>query len=155
MNYQFYTLSDNDILLFGKDTFTVERFKEFLLEILRQKSYINGYKSLHQSQYFEVCLLAPVNSEYNIEDKVTLTSSQSSLTTVSEEIECKLLKLGATSWKDGKLRFKANANYNNSSDPQLSLEAELEFCPNEPEPSEGVLKESETLDDLRRKLESL
>ena len=152
MNNQFYLLNDNDILLFGKDTFIVEKIKEHLINDLKNRIGFTYYKGLTcvRHDFFQ-----QLNSGYNIESKVPLTINQSSWNAVSEEIDCKLLKLGATAWKDGKLRFKANANYNNSSDPQLSLEVELEFCPNQPEQTEPQLEQSETLDDLRRKLETL
>ncbi|SKB15992.1 putative KGK family protein [Planktothrix sp. PCC 11201] len=135
MNNSFYPLNNDDILMFNKNTFTVENFKEILIDILNKKMYIKGYKT-DGITAFDFHLLERINSEYNIEKKVILTVNQSSVNTVSEEIDCKLLKLGAASWKTGKLRFKAITSYHNLSEPQLAIEIELEFCPEEPEPSE-------------------
>ncbi|WRH66455.1 MAG: KGK domain-containing protein [Planktothrix sp. GU0601_MAG3] len=135
MNNPFYPLSNDDILMFNKNTFTVENFKEILVDILNKKMYIKGYK-IDGITAFDFHLLERINSEYNIEKKVILTVNQSSVNTVSEEIDCKLLKLGAASWKTGKLRFKAITSYNNLSEPQIAIEIELEFCPVEPEISQ-------------------
>ncbi|HAO10732.1 MAG TPA: hypothetical protein DCQ51_06060 [Planktothrix sp. UBA8407] len=149
MNNTFYLLSNNDILMFNKNTFTVEKFKEILIDILNKKMYIKGYKADGVTS-FDFHLLARINSEYNIEKKVTLTVNQSIVNTVSEAIDCQLLKLGAASWKSGKLKFKAIANYNNLSEPQLTIEIELEFCPDEPELSETS---DSALDELRQQLQ--
>ncbi len=165
MNNTFYALNDNDILLFDRNTFTVDKFKEILLNILKEKMFVDTYKfefvpghrqMVETRQKLTICLLEPINSQYDIENKAILKVNQSSVNTVSEEIDCKLLKLGAASWKSGKLRFKAIANYNNLSEPQLTIEIELEFCPDEPEPLETSLEQTETsdscLDELRQKL---
>ncbi|VXD11772.1 KGK domain-containing protein [Planktothrix paucivesiculata] len=146
MNNTFYLLSNDDILMFDKNTFTVENFKEILIDILNKKTYVKGYKTDGVTS-FNFHILERINSEYNIEEKVILTVNQSSVNTVSEEIDCKLLKLGAASWKTGKLRFKAIADYNNLSEPQLTIEIELEFCPDQPELSETS---DSTLDELRK-----
>ncbi len=60
------------------------------------------------------------------------------------------MKLGAASWKSGKLRFKAIANYNNLSESQPTIEIELEFCPDQPELSETS---DSCLDELRKQLQ--
>lgn len=133
MNNTFFILSNDDILMFNKNTFTVENFKEILLDILRKKMYIRGYKTDGITS-FDFNLLERINSDYNIEKKVFLTINQSSINTVSEDIDCKLLKLGEATWKTGKLRFKAIATYDNLSAPPLAIEIELEFCHYEPEP---------------------
>jgi hypothetical protein len=48
------------------------------------------------------------------------------------------------------LRFKAIANYNDLSEPQLTIEIELEFCPDQPEPLETS---DSALDELRQQLQ--
>lgn len=153
MKNTFYTLSDDCMLMYEKNIFIVEKLKEHLLNGLDWRM-----KFSHQEgrQTFYRYFFQQLNSEYNIENKVSLKINQSSWNTVSEEIDCQLLKLGDTSWKSGKLRFKAIANYNNLSDPPLAIEIELEFCPNEPEPLETSIEQTETsdssLDELREKL---
>lgn len=138
MNNTFYALSDDCMLMYEKNIFIVEKLKEHLLNGLNQKmlfSYSEGQRT------FGRCLFHDLNSEYNIENKVPFKINQSSWNTISEEIDCQLLKLGAACWKSGKLRFKAIANYNNLSEPQLTIEIELEFCPDQPELLETKLDE--------------
>jgi hypothetical protein len=127
------------MLMFEKHTFTVELFKEYLLSS-------PNYSKLQNSAHF----FGWLHSQFSIENKVSLKINQSSVNTVSEEIDCQLLKLGAASWKTGKLRFKAIANYNDLSEPQLTIEIELEFCPDQPE----LLETSDpSLDELRKQLQ--
>ncbi|MBD2481622.1 KGK domain-containing protein [Planktothrix sp. FACHB-1365] len=159
MNNTFYKLDNNDILLFKGNTFIVDKFKELLLNVLKEKMFIDTYKfefipghrqMVETREKFTICLLEPINSQYDIENKAILKVNQSCMNTISEEIDCQLLKLGDTSWKSGKLRFKAIANYNNSSEPPLAIEIELEFCPDKPEPLETS---DSSLDELRQKLQ--
>jgi KGK domain. len=134
--------------MYEKNIFIVEKIKEHLLNGLNQKMlflFDGGSRNSHWKSFFQ-----QLNSEYNIENKVSLKINQSSWNTISEEIDCQLLKLGATSWKSGKLRFKAIANYNNLSEPKLTIEIELEFCPDQPEPLETS---DSALDELRQQLQ--
>ena len=75
---------------------------------------------------------------------------------MSEEIECKLLKLGDSSWRKGKLRVKnyvdflaeeyRGYNYNSRSFqyPKANIEIELEFC------SDLTIELESPLDDIRQ-----
>lgn len=147
MNNTFYTLSDDCMLMYEKNIFIVEKIKEHLITGLnhRMKFIIDGGTRNSHCKYF----FQQLNSEYHIDNKFPFEINQSSWNTISEEIDCQLLKLGAASWKSGKLRFKAIANYNNLSEPQLTIEIELEFCPDEPE----LLETSDpSLDELRKQL---
>ncbi|MBE9144829.1 KGK domain-containing protein [Planktothrix mougeotii] len=148
MNNTFYTLSDDCMLMYEKNIFIVEKIKEHLLNGLNQKMLFLFYKNSRDS--YLKSMFPQLNSEYNIDNKFSFKINQSSWNTVSEEIDCQLLKLGDTSWKSGKLRFKAIANYNNLSEPPLAIEIELEFCPDKPEPLETS---DSSLDELRQKLQ--
>ncbi|CAD0232122.1 MULTISPECIES: KGK domain-containing protein [Planktothrix] len=148
MNNTFYTLSDDCMLMYEKNIFIVEKIKEHLLNGLNQKMqflFDGGSRNSYHKSFFH-----QLNSKYNIDNKFSFEINQSSWNTISEEIDCQLLKLGAASWKSGKLRFKAIANYNNLSEPQLTIEIELEFCPDEPEPLETS---DSALDELRQQLQ--
>ncbi|HEY9866173.1 MAG TPA: KGK domain-containing protein, partial [Candidatus Obscuribacterales bacterium] len=140
-------LSDDCMLMYEKNIFIVEKIKEHLLTGLKDKMRFYFYEN-SRNGYYKYCF-EQLNSEFNIDNKFSFEINQSSWNTISEEIDCKLLKLGAASWKTGKLRFKAIANYNNLSEPQLTIEIELEFCPDEPE----LLETSDpSLDELRKQL---
>ncbi len=86
--------------------------------------------------------------------KVDIGLNTSKWESVTEEIECQLLRLGNSSWQKGRLRFKnyvdflpednREFNYNNqSSNPKSEIKIELEFCP------DLTIEPESPLDDIR------
>lgn len=80
-----------------------KKIKEHLLNGLNQKMLFLFYRNSRDS--YLKSMFPQLNSEYNIDNKFSFKINQSTWNTMSEEIECQLLKLGDTSWKSGKLRF--------------------------------------------------
>ncbi len=124
--------SDDDILLFEKHTFIVGRFKELYLEQIRAKIY-----SRPDNRVFVI--FSKLNGSFPIEQKVHIGLSSSKWESVTEEIECQLLKLGDSGWQKGLLRVKNYVDFlpggrSSSYDsphvtPQSEIKIELEFCP--------------------------
>ncbi|MDJ0516639.1 MAG: KGK domain-containing protein [Trichodesmium sp. MO_231.B1] len=87
---------DTDILMIGKDTFTVERFKELAKEKLIY-SFEPNYSSDHSM--FD-CL-----SNSTIDISVEFNLKNIELIFPPEGMECKILKLGNSEWQTGKIRI--------------------------------------------------
>ncbi|VXD21132.1 conserved hypothetical protein [Planktothrix serta PCC 8927] len=169
MTDNFYPLTcDDDLLLIDKDTFTVARFKEFVMDSLKDKIYND--RSFSSDPRFKILFNTLNNYNYIIDNKVKLQLTQSSWSNVSESVECKLLSLSSgKGWISGKLIIKSTVNlfpedYKNftydpksPSYPKSEIEMELQFCPDEPEPLETSLEQLETsdscLDELRQQLQ--
>ncbi|MGK7923113.1 MAG: KGK domain-containing protein [Trichodesmium sp.] len=147
--------SDDDVLLFEKDTFTVERFKELCAEQLRRKIYLNQNKSMVIFEHLDRGLY--------LENKVFINLNSSKWESMSEEIECKLLKIGDSGWRKGRLRVKNYVdflpeeykgyryNHNAFQYPKANIEIELEFCPDltiEPESLLDDIRQSESYQKL-------
>ncbi|NEP77215.1 MAG: hypothetical protein F6K39_02935 [Okeania sp. SIO3B3] len=95
--------SDNYILLFEKDTFTVGRFQELCSEQFRSKISLTQNKSM--------VIFDQLNRGFYLENKVFINLNSSKWESVSEEIECKLLKIGDSDWCKGKLRVKSYVDF--------------------------------------------
>ena len=87
--------SDDDILLFEKDTFTVGRFKELCLESIKAKVY----SKVEQNRWFVIFSI--LNAGFIVDKKVQTGLNSSKWESVSEEIECQLLKPGNSGWQKG------------------------------------------------------
>ncbi|CAD5972221.1 hypothetical protein PCC9214_03895 [Planktothrix tepida] len=168
MTDNFYPLTcDDDLLLIDKDTFTVARFKEFVMDSLNDKIYHD--RNFPSDKRLEILFNTLNNYNYIIDNKVKLPLTQSSWSNVSASVECKLLSLSSgKSWISGKLIIKSTVNlfpedyknftYDSDSSPypKSEIEIELQFCPDESESLETSLEQIETpdssLDELREKL---
>ena len=147
MNNKFQPLeSDTDIfLMIGKDTFTVERFKELAQTRLRDrfwKRYVdkdtNSSKQI-ASWLFEQRLEI-------IENEVGINFGNIKLIFPIEGINCKILKLGSKTWKPGKLRIKVMLQ-------KASIQTmEFEFCYDEPPQPESPLDDIREREDYQQLL---
>ncbi|NEO52761.1 MAG: hypothetical protein F6K54_06520 [Okeania sp. SIO3B5] len=145
--------SDDDVLLFEKDTFKhtflVGRFKELYLEQIRAKIYSNT-----NNRHREFVIFSKLNGRFLIDQKVHIGLNSSKWESVTEEIECQLLKLGDSGWQKGRLRVKNyvdflpenNRGFNYSYEhgqPKSEIKIELEFCP------DLTIEPESPLDDIR------
>ncbi len=130
---------DTDILMIDKDTFTVARLKELLVDKMRKKfNYLEEEKRnkeifYHKSLFSQLSL--PDISI--IEGHLSFSLIDIVLIFPPEGREAQLLKLGSSGWKIGKMRV--NARILNS-----TIQLELEFCYDEP------LEPESPLDDIRQ-----
>ena len=124
--------------MIGKDTFTVERFKELARQRINarfSKRYVdkntNSSKTI-ASWLFEQRLEI-------IENEAGITFGNIKLIFPIEGINCKILKLGSKTWKPGKLRIQIMLQ-------KASIQTmEFEFCYYEPPQPESPL------DDIRQR----
>ncbi|MDY7005230.1 MAG: KGK domain-containing protein [Cyanobacteriota bacterium] len=146
--------NDDDVLLFDKNkfkhTFIVGRFKELYLEKLKDRIY--SRKGNNRDRVLVIFSL--LNGGFRVEQKVDIGLNSSKWESVTEEIECQLLRLGDSGWQKGRLRFKnyvdflpednREFNYNSQfSNPKSEIKIELEFCP------DLTIEPESPLDDIR------
>jgi hypothetical protein len=118
-------LCDEDVLLFGDDTFKVGKFKQALKKVWDRDLAYNFWNQLnHQGVKIDKIL-----DEY-------LHSEEPASRLFNEGIECELLKPGYPSWRKVKFRIK------------VTLEVGTD-APEPSEPPEPSAPES-PLDDIRR-----
>lgn len=112
---------DEDVLLFGKDTFTVGRFKELIKQDYESK---NKNFILTQSNNIPVgtASFQLLDTKWNSINK-----------------DCQILRIGSKGWQKGKIRFQVTYIYS-----RHITEVYLEFCPDEP------IEPESPLDDLRQ-----
>ena len=135
--------------MIGKDTFTVERFKELVVEKVR-KSF-NELPILHKADrrtfnqnIYGYSMFQRLNQMNNINildnSSVRLNLKNIQLISPPEGIECKIIKLGNYEWQIGKVRI--HIMFRNASDVGV---VKLEFCYDEPPQPESLL------DDIRQR----
>jgi hypothetical protein len=119
---------DDDILLFGKDTFTVGRFRELLTGDFAQKNgqTINTISHLNAGTV-HVRLL---ESKWN-----------------STLLDCQFLKIGSKGWEKGKIRIKVSYEFENN-----IIRVRLEFSPDEPPQPESPLDDLRELPEYKQQL---
>ncbi|KKD36904.1 KGK domain-containing protein [Limnoraphis robusta] len=153
---------DQDVLLFGKDTFTVGQFKELVLRQVNNKVYysVSGYSESRYSNSRHYLIIQQLNEAYSVENKVEIPISENYWVSCSGNIECQLLKIGSIGWKNGKLRIRTKVtffpdeyigkSYNHVQQwdyLKTEIQVELEFSPDEPNEYQSPL-------DKLRQLES-
>ena len=130
--------NDEDVLLFGEDTFTVGLFAQLVLVKLQEKVNYRNQKGW--------TVLPTMQGEFSVDQKVTFKLSESKWESSTEELECQLLGVGYSGWKKGRLRIKTDVDFRPQnvkfSPPVISLrqlelsgviiKIELEFSPDEP-----------------------
>ena len=134
---------DTDILMIGKDTFTIQRFKELVVEKTR-------YSLIHKNGTIpNISSLLWGNTINIIENSVLFDLKSIELIFPPEGRECKILKLGSSEWQTGKIRIHVHVivtRYSYKSDPSPEVKLiKLEFCYNEP------LQQESLLDDIRQR----
>ncbi|MEG4840161.1 KGK domain-containing protein [Microcoleus sp. B9-D4] len=126
---------DDDVLLLGKATFTVGRFKEL---VARKFDYIlfsieaADKESRKKSIYYWMQSLS-------INEETTIQVGEINWSSPPEGIDGQILKIGAKGWQKGKLKIEINKNFQ-SGETQTSIK----FCPDEP------LEPKSPLDDIRQ-----
>ena len=126
---------EDDVLLLGKATFTVGRFKEL---VARKLDYIlfsieaAEKESRKKSIYYWMQSLS-------INEETTIQVGEINWSSPQEGIDCQLLRIGAKGWQKGKLKIEVNRSFQ-SGEAQTSIK----FCPDEP------LEPKSPLDDIRQ-----
>ena len=134
---------DNDIVMLGKDTFTVSRLKELIVENIKSRMFPN--------------YLAPLSSEkLKITDKsIALDLNETRLVFPPNGTECQLLQLKSGQWISGKIRFQVDSVYL----PKSTVNVELEFSPDEiisnEEEEQKNINSDNSLDEIRAKLNEM
>ncbi|GGA33964.1 KGK domain-containing protein [Okeania sp. KiyG1] len=148
--------NDDDVLLFGKDTFTVCRFKELCLEPIKATIYSPQQNGNNRF----LVIFARLNGGFIVDKKVHIGLNSSKWESVSEEIECQLLKPGDSGWQKGRLRVKTYVNFlpgdnrgfnynswqpaSKDNQPKSEIKIELEFSP------DLTIEPESPLDDIRQ-----
>src|SRR4028118_81053 len=126
---------EDDVLLLGKATFTVGRFKEL---VARKFDYIlfsieaAEKESRKKSIYYWMQSLS-------INEETTIQVGEINWSSPQEGIDCQLLRIGAKGWQKGKLKIEVNRSFQ-SGEAQTSIR----FGPDEP------LEPKSPLDDIRQ-----
>lgn len=129
---------DEDVLLFGEDTFTVGLFAQLVLENIKEKISHRNQKGF--------TVFPAMRSEFLVDQKVTFELSESQWESSTQELECQLLGVDYSGWKKGRLRIQTDVDFRPQnfkvsplviSPRQLELyeatiKIELEFSPDEP-----------------------
>jgi hypothetical protein len=136
---------DNDIVMLGKDTFTVSRLKELITENMNVKLSSSNISHL---QGF-LC------ESLTITDKsIQLKLNEIRLVFPPNGIDGQLLQLKSGQWISGKIRFQVDAHYY----PQ-TVNTELEFAPDEiisnEEEEQNNINYDNSLDKIRAELNEM
>ena len=135
---------DDDIVMLGKDTFTVSRLKELITENMNVKLSSSNISHL---QGF-LC------ESLTITDKsIQLKLNEIRLVFPPNGIDGQLLQLKSGQWISGKIRFQVDAHYY----PQ-TVNTELEFAPDEiisNEEEQNNINYDNSLDKIRAELNEM
>ena len=136
---------DDDIVMLGKDTFTVSRLKELITENMNVKLSSSNISHL---QGF-LC------ESLTITDKsIQLKLNEIRLVFPPNGIDGQLLQLKSGQWISGKIRFQVDAHYY----PQ-TVNTELEFAPDEiisnKEEEQNNINYDNSLDKIRAELNQM
>jgi hypothetical protein len=126
---------EDDVLLLGKATFTVGRFKELVatkLDYILFSIEAAEKESRKKSIYYWMQSLS-------INEETTIQVGEINWSSPQEGIDCQLLRIGAKGWQKGKLKIEVNRSFQ-SGEAQTSIK----FCPDEP------LEPKSPLDDIRQ-----
>ncbi|MFY7806239.1 MAG: KGK domain-containing protein [Limnoraphis robusta] len=110
---------DEDVLMLGKDTFVVRKFKDLVLRNIQQNIYSNYQSS---KQLFLLMQMTGALSCGNIH----FQSSESHWKFCTQDVECQLLGFGYSAWQKGKLRIKTDIDLCNHQ--KVIIKINLEFC---------------------------
>lgn len=141
---------DDDIVMLGKDTFTVSRLKELITENMNVKLSSSNISHL---QGF-LC------ESLTITDKsIQLKLNEIRLVFPPNGTECQLLQLKSGQWISGKIRFQADADHIYSQGGYSNrLIIEAEFAPDEiisNEEEQNNINYDNSLDKIRAELNQM
>lgn len=130
---------DTDILMVGKDTFTVERLKELLRDKMLNKFNFREQEQRNKELFYQKTLFSHLSLPdiSIIEGHLDFSLTDIVLIFPPEGRKASLLKIGSSGWQTGKMRIKARVSGH-------KIQPELEFCYDEP------LKPESPLDDIRQ-----
>jgi hypothetical protein len=124
---------DDDVLLLGKATFTVRRFKELAASKFRKILDISVNNDFHSN----ICMMM---KELQINEETEIRGGNINWKTSQQGIACQLLKIGSKGWQKGKLQIEINGILEYAGQTQTSIK----FFPDEPP------KQKSPLDDIRQ-----
>ncbi len=139
MSDKFISLEcDDDVILFEKDSFKVNRLRELVYSELMKKLNQSLYSEKHQGRGYNVNQLFG-EELLIVQEHIKLNEIEFKLKSFKD---CQILQIGAKGWKKGKLKILISISPINEKLNKIHLE----FCPEEPETPESPL------DDLRQSL---
>jgi hypothetical protein len=149
---------DNDIVMLGKDTFTVSRLKELMTENMKTRIFSKNLNSGNNS------LADYLSQDLKLTDKsIALDLTEFRLVFPLNGTECQLLQLKSGKWISGKIRFQGDVEHRyivNSSRSYYSdrLIIEAEFAPDEiisNEEEQNNINYDNSLDKIRAELNEM
>ena len=123
---------DDDVLLLGKATFTVGRFKELAASQFRKILDIS-----HTGPLDSICTMM---RDLQINEETQIRGGNINWKTSQQGIACQLLRIGSKGWQKGRLQIEINGGLEYSGKTQTSIK----FFPDEP------AKQKSPLDDIRQ-----
>ncbi len=143
---------DNDIVMLGKDTFTVSRLKELMTENMKVRLF---YEPNSNS-----CLTHCLCQDLKITDKsIQLKLNEIRLVFPPNGIDGQLLQLKSGKWISGKIRFQVDADHIYSQGGYSNrLIIEAEFAPDEiisNEEEQNNINYDNSLDKIRAELNEM
>jgi len=134
---------EDDILLLGKDTFTVARLKELLREDFLQK--ISKSLAIYDPNI-------PIgNTNFNTNFPNFLLNLEAGHKTITRteliwesRLDCQLLKIGSKGWEKGKVKIQVIYKH--------AIKVSLEFSPDEPPQPESPLDDLRELPEYKQQL---
>ena len=144
---------DDDIVMLGKDTFTVSRLKELMTENMRTRLFQR--QKLYSNSDVTAIVSEILCKDLTITDKsIQLKLNEIRLVFPPNGIDGQLLQLKSGRWILGKIRFQVDAAYQ-----QQTVNTELEFAadeiiPNEEEEQNNINYDN-SLDKIRAELNEM
>lgn len=123
---------DDDVLLLGKATFTVRRFKELAASNFRKILDISS-----KGPFDSICMMMKY---LQINEETKIMGGNINWKTCQQGIACQILKIGSKGWQKGKLQIEINGSLEYAGKTQTSIK----FFPDEPP------KPKSPLDDIRQ-----
>lgn len=136
---------DDDVLLLGKATFTVRRFKE--LAASKFSEIIGIYVVQHGGA--RQGIIMQLMTELCINEETKIMGGDINWNSPKEGINCQVLKIGSKGWQKGKVQIEVNKNIK-SGEAQTSIK----FCPDEPPEQKSPLDDIRQSEEYKKLLEN-
>jgi KGK domain len=134
INRRYETLDGDDVLLLGKATFTVRRFKELVSSKFNK---IMNQDCVAETNQREKGIIQWM--QYLLIDEETKIMGIINWKSPQEGIDCQILKIGSKGWQKGKLQIELNKSLQS-----WKKQVCIKFCPDRP--TEPI----SPLDDIRQ-----
>lgn len=143
---------DNDIVMLGKDTFTVSRLKELMTENMKVRLF-HSDQEIRQNYKINIALGHFLCKDLTITDKsIQLKLNEIRLVFPPNGIDGQLLQLKSGRWILGKIRFQVDVNKGNTVNTELEFAAD-EIISNEEE--QNNINYDNSLDKIRAELNEM